>query len=360
MHWRYAHAAGSAEATFLNLLGLFRQLLLVLDGDVERALEHLEEIGDRYQLWHEGFGMAEFRAWLERRGEVARDGAGPLRLTRRGERALRRQALEDVFRGMTLRDAGEHRTPHEGGRGEVTEETRPYGFGDSLDALDAPRSLSNWLRRTGGNEDLAEEDLEVREREFSTACATVLLIDVSHSMTLYGEDRITPAKRVALALTELIQTRFPKDTIDVVLFGDEAEVVPLERLPYVTNGPFHTNTRAGLIRAQDLLMRRKGVNRQIVMLTDGKPSAIHDEGGLYKNPFGLDPLIVNRTLEEAVRCRRRGVTVTTFMLTADPTLRRFVERFTEACRGRAWFAESSRLEGFVLVDFLRNRRRRIR
>lgn len=179
-------------------------------------------------------------------------------------------------------------------------------------------------------------------------------------MTLYGEDRITPAKRVALALTELILTRYPKDTIDVVLFGDEAEVVPLERLPYVTNGPFHTNTRAGLIRAQDLLMRRKGMNRQIVMLTDGKPSAIHDDGALYKNPFGLDPMIVNRTLEEAVRCRRRGIQVTTFMLTADPLLRSFVERFTEACRGRAWFADSARLEGFVLVDFLRNRRRKVR
>ncbi len=360
MYWRYTQAARTAEDAFRNLLRLFRQLLLVLDGSVDLALEHLEEIGDRYHLWHAGFGIDEFREWLEQRGEIARGRGGALRLTRRGERSLRRQALEDVFRGMALKQAGEHRTPHEGGQGERTDETRPYAFGDAMDALDAHQTLTNWLRRTGGSGDLREEDLEVREREFSTACATVLLIDVSHSMTLYGEDRITPAKRVALALVELIQTRFPKDTIDVVLFGDEAEVVPLDRLPYITNGPFHTNTRAGLIRAQEILLRRKGVNRQVVMLTDGKPSAIHDEGGIYKNPFGLDPVIVNRTLEEAVRCRRRGIAVTTFMLTADPYLRRFVERFTEACRGRAWFAESSRLEGFVLVDFLRNRRRKIR
>jgi uncharacterized protein with von Willebrand factor type A (vWA) domain len=360
VRWRYREPAADPEAAFQNLLRLFRQLLLVLDGDVEEALTHLERIGDRYGLWHERFGIDEFRAWLERRGEVARAAGGALRLTRKGERALRRQALEDVFQKMGRREAGEHRIPDVGGRGEAADETRPYAFGDAVDALDPTRTLSNWVRRTGMEADLSEEDLEVREREYATACATVLLIDVSHSMTLYGEDRMTPAKRVALALTELTLTRFPKDTIDVVLFGDEAEVVPLDKLPYVTNGPFHTNTRAGLALAQDLLMRRKGVNRQIVMLTDGKPSAIHDEGGIYKNPFGLDERIVNKTLEEAQRCRRRGIQVTTFMLTADPYLKQFIERFTEACRGRAWFAESARLEGFVLVDFLRNRRRRMR
>ncbi len=360
MRWRYAHAAETPEATFQTLLRLFRQLLLVLDGDVEAALEHLEEIGNRYGLFHEEYGIDAFRRWLERRGEIAANREGALRLTRRGERALRRQALADVFQGLTRREAGQHRLSAAGGKGDPTDETRPFAFGDGIDRIDAGRTLWNWVRRTGGDADLSEDDLEVREREVHTACATVLLIDVSHSMTLYGEDRITPAKRVALALAELITTRFPKDTIDVVLFGDDAEVVPLERLPYVSNGPFHTNTRAGLVRAQDLLLRRKGMNRQIVMLTDGKPSAIHDEDGIYKNPFGLDPRIVGKTLEEAVRCRRRGIQVTTFMLTADPQLRRFVERFTEACRGRAWFAESARLEGFVLVDFLKNRRRRVR
>jgi uncharacterized protein with von Willebrand factor type A (vWA) domain len=274
---------------------------------------------------------------------------------------VRRQALEDVFGRLRKAGPGEHRIHDGGGSGERTDETRPFEFGDAPDAIDATGSLRNWVRRTGGDGDLEERDLEVVERERSTTCATVLLIDVSHSMTLYGEDRITPAKRVALALAELTLTKYPKDTIDVVLFGDEAETVPLERLPYVTNGPFHTNTRAGLVRAQEILRRRKAVNRRIVMLTDGKPSAIHDEdGGLYKNPFGLDRRIVAKTLEEAGRCRRRGIQVTTFMLTADPYLRRFVERFTEACRGRCYFAESARLESFVLVDFLRNRRRRVR
>lgn len=359
MRWRYAKAS-TREQALRDLLRIFRQILVVLDGDVEASLDQLEWIGDRYRLWRDDLTIDDFRAMIQRLGEVQAGAAGRLSLTRKGERALRRQALYDVFQKVTALGPGEHRTPDVGGTGELADETRPWQFGDTPDSLDTSRTLSNWLKRTGGRAGFAEEDLEVRERERTTSCATVLLIDISHSMTLYGEDRITPAKRVALALTELILTRYPKDTIDVVLFGDEAVSVPLERLPYITNGPFHTNTRAGLMHAQEILKRRRATNRQIVMLTDGKPSAIHEDGGIYKNPFGLDPKITARTLEEAMRCRRRGVSVTTFMLTGDPYLRDFVEKFTEVCRGRAYFADSARLEGFVLVDFLRNRRRRVR
>lgn len=359
MRWTYAK--GSTLAKLIEqLLRLLRQLLVVLDGDVERSLEELFKIADRYRLWRDDFGPEDFRRLLERSGEARQDAAGTLQLTRKGERALRRQMLHEVFSKMKRGGPGDHRTPHAGGAGEPSDETRPFEFGDPVDALDVGRTLQNWVKRTGGDAGLAEEDLEVREREYSTACATVLLIDVSHSMTLYGEDRITPAKRVALALAELITTKYPKDTLDVVLFGDEAKAVPLEKLPYITNGPFHTNTRAGLILAQEILKRRKGANRQIVMLTDGKPSAIHEEGRIYRNPFGLDAKVVAKTLDEAARCRRAGIPITTFMLTADPYLRGFVEEFTEVNRGRAYFAESARLEGFVLVDFLRNRRRKVR
>ena len=359
MFWRYAKGS-SLAALVRDLLRIFRQLLVVFDGDVEQSLEYLDEIARRYRLWRDDFGPEDFRRLLEERGEAAQV-RGALRLTPKGERALRRQMLQEVFAKVVKGGAGEHRTPEPGGAGEPGDETRGYEFGDPYDALDTNRTLQNWLQRTGGGGGHIEEnDLEVREREHHASCATVLLIDVSHSMTLYGEDRITPAKRVALALTELIQTRYPKDTIDVVLFGDEAKRVPLHRLPYITNGPFHTNTRAGLIAAQEILKRRKSANRQIIMLTDGKPSAIHEEGRLYKNPFGLDRKVVAKTLDEAARCRRRGIPITTFMLTADPYLRGFVETFTETNRGRAYFAESNRLEGFVLVDFLRNRRRRVR
>ncbi len=359
MQWTFSKGSTLAKL-IADLFRILRQLLVVFDGDVERALEHLDRIAEQYRLWRKDFGPEDFRKLLERSGEARADEAGVMQLTRKGERALRRQMLHEVFAKMKRGGPGDHRTPEPGGAGEPADETRPYEFGDGVDALDVGRTLQNWVRRTGGDEAMAEDDLEVREREYSTACATVLLIDVSHSMTLYGEDRITPAKRVALALTELITTKYPKDTLDVVLFGDEARAVPLEKLPYVTNGPFHTNTRAGLILAQEILKRRKGANRQIFMLTDGKPSAIHEDGRLYKNPFGLDPRVVAKTLDEAARCRRSGIPITTFMLTADPYLRGFVEQFTEVNRGRAYFAESARLESFVLVDFLRNRRRRVR
>jgi len=358
MYWRYAK--GSTLAGLIrNLLRIFRQLLVVFDGDVEQALEYLDQIARRYRLWRDDFGPEEFRSLIERRGEVAQGSAG-LQLTRKGERALRRQMLHEVFAKMVRGGPGDHHTPELGGAGEPGDETRPFAFGDTIDTLDTHRTLQNWLARTGGGGHPEERDLEIREREYQTSCATVLLIDISHSMTLYGEDRITPAKRVALALTELIQTRYPKDTIDVVLFGDEARRVPLHKLPYISNGPFHTNTRAGLIAAQEILKRRKSTNRQIIMLTDGKPSAIHEDGRLYKNPFGLDRKVVAKTLDEAARCRRKGVTIITFMLTSDPYLRGFVEDFTEVNRGRAYFAESSRLESFVLVDFLKNRRRKVR
>jgi Ca-activated chloride channel family protein len=180
-------------------------------------------------------------------------------------------------------------------------------------------------------------------------------------MILYGEDRITPAKRVALALVELIKTKFPKDVLRVVCFGDEAWEVPLEEIPRIAVGPFHTNTRAGLQLARDLLRRERRANRQIFMLTDGKPSALTEpDGEVYKNPFGLDRRVVAKTIEEAVVCRRHGIPITTFMLTEDPVLVRFVEEFTEANKGRAYFAGGEKLGATVFVDYLKNRRSRAR
>ncbi len=191
--------------------------------------------------------------------------------------------------------------------------------------------------------------------------ATVLLIDVSHSMILYGEDRITPAKQVALALCELITTRFPKDSLDVCLFGDTAWRVSMDEIPYLSAGPYHTNTRDGLRLARDILRKTRQQNRQIVMLTDGKPSALTEpDGEIYKNPFGLDRRVVNKTLEEAEACRRLNIPITTFMLTSDPLLVEFVEEFTRVNHGRAYYSELDRLGSFVLVDYVRNRRGRVR
>jgi Ca-activated chloride channel homolog len=239
-------------------------------------------------------------------------------------------------------------------------ETRPYAFGDELHHLDAARSLQNALRRTEGELDLAEEDLEVFETEHLTSCATVLAIDISHSMILYGEDRITPAKTVALALTELITTKYPKDDLQVLLFGDRAERIDLQDLPYVQAGPYHTNTREALELARGLLARQKQPNKQIFLITDGKPSALTENGRVYKNPFGLDLKIVNKTLDEADTCRRQKIVITTFMLATDPLLTDFVEKLTKINRGRAYFASPYQLGEFIFADYLKNRRRRVR
>jgi uncharacterized protein with von Willebrand factor type A (vWA) domain len=222
------------------------------------------------------------------------------------------------------------------------------------------RSVHNALTRTEGTLELREEDLEVHETEHSTSCATVLAIDISHSMILYGEDRITPARKVALALAELVQTRFAKDDLEVILFGDEATRIPLSELPYINAGPYHTNTREALQMARGILSRKHHVNKQIIMITDGKPSAIRERGTIYKNPFGLDLKIVNLTLEEADLCRRQRIVITTFMLATDPTLTDFVEKLTRTNRGRAFFASPYNLGEFVLADYIGNRRRIVR
>jgi len=360
---KYDAAAAELRQRIADLERVFRHLLIATDGDVDQALKHLARIGKRYGLLDDKFGIEDFKRWLERKRlvEARGDGTG-LALTGAGERAIRSEALDLIFSKLRKGAAGEHRTPATGDGGERSSETRAWSFGDDLGLVDAPGTVRNAVRRGGTDEiDLREEDFEVFETESTSSCATVLLLDVSHSMILYGEDRITPAKRVALALTELIQTRYPKDALDVVLFGDRAWRVDASELPYVSVGPFHTNTREGLQVARDILRRKKHGNRQIFMLTDGKPSALTEpDGEVYKNPFGLDERVVNKTLEEAAYCRRLGIAITTFMLTNDPSLVAFVERFTKTCRGRAYYSGLDDLGDFVFVDYLRNRKRRVR
>jgi uncharacterized protein with von Willebrand factor type A (vWA) domain len=207
---------------------------------------------------------------------------------------------------------------------------------------------------------LREGDLQVFEAERYVSVATALLLDISHSMVLYGEDRITPAKRVALALVELIRSRYPKDALHIILFGDDAREISVRDLTYAGVGPYHTNTQAALRLARQILLRKKHTNRQIFMITDGKPSALFEEGKLYLNPFGLDRKIINKTLEEAAECRRQRIPVTTFMLAQDPLLVQFVEDLTRVNRGRAFFSSLDRLEQTVFVDYMQNRQKRIR
>lgn len=304
--------------------------------------------------------LEAFLASLEERRFLSRDAEGQLALSASGERQLRRSAFEEIFSSLRKGGPGYHPVRSAGEGVETLPETRGYQFGDDIHRIDPLRSVHNALKRTRGDLHLIEQDLEVFEAEHLTSCATILAIDISHSMILYGEDRITPARKVALALTELITSRYPKDHLGVVLFGDRAERVELSELPYIDAGPFHTNTQEALQVSRALLQRQKQPNRQIFLITDGKPSAITEGGQVYKNPFGLDLKIVNRTLEEVDACRRQGIVITTFMLATDPMLTDFVDKLTRVNRGRAYFASAYDLGEFILADYIRNRRRRLR
>jgi uncharacterized protein with von Willebrand factor type A (vWA) domain len=362
MRHRYRHLDPALLQALLEQLGLqelFQKLVLAAGGDVEEAMEWLRRLQEQGYL-DPSLDLEAFFAALEEQRFMERTPEGRLRLGSGGERRLRQGAFDEIFTALERGSPGYHplRAPGEGP--EPLEESRRWAFGDDLHHIDPVRTLQNALKRTRGGLELAEDDLEVRETEHLTSCATVLAIDISHSMVLYGEDRITPAKTVALALTELITTRFAKDSLEVVLFGDRAKRVPLTELPHIDAGPYHTNTREALSMARGLLSRLKQPNKQIILITDGKPSAITEAGGVYKNPYGLDLKIVNKTLEEADLCRRQGIVITSFMIATDPSLVDFIEKLTRINRGRAFYASPYDLGEFILADYIRNRRRRVR
>lgn len=342
----------------IDLTRLFNQLLLASGGDPEEAMEWMRYLQEQGYI-DESVDLDAFFAELERQRLLERDSEGSLVLSGAGERQIRKSAFEQIFSGLTRGAAGYHAIRSAGEGAETLPETRPYAFGDDLARIDSVRSLGNAMKRTEGELELSEEDLEVFETEHQTACATVVAIDISHSMILYGEDRITPAKTVALALTELITTKYPKDHLSVITFGDRAERIAVRDLPYLEAGPFHTNTREALTLARGLLSRQKQPNKQIILITDGKPSAITENGQVYKNPFGLDLRIVNLTLEEADLCRRQKIVITTFMIATDSLLQEFVDQLTKVNRGRAYFASPDNLGEFLLADYIRNRKSRV-
>lgn len=348
-----------ALLTYEELLRLFLDLVTRTGGDVEKAMAWLKELQRRGMI-DPNIDLDAFMAQLQKQGIVGTDAQGNVALLGPGERRIRRAALEEIFSSLSKSGPGFHALPRPGTGAEMLPETRAYEFGDDVSRLDGLRTVANAARRDPAELGLLPEDFEVYEVEHQSACATVIAIDISHSMVLYGEDRFTPAKKVALALTELILQKYPKDTIDVVLFGDDASSVPLEDLSKAQVGPFHTNTKAGLAMARGLLQKRRSRNRQIFLITDGKPSCIREGGRLYKNPFGLDLKIVNRTLEEAERCRRDGVQLTTFMIATDPALVEFVEKLTQVAHGRAYYASPTDLASFVFRDYIRNRKKLFR
>lgn len=344
----------TGKANFENLLEILRQLLMYTAGNVGEALSWMTELDKQHHFTSEDYGMADFIDDLIKNGYLKPgEGKGDgFLLTSRMEVHLRRSALDEIFDDLKKSGRGDHNTKFSGKGDEDTSEVRPYEFGDSTDKIALPESLKNALIRSGiGEPDLRQEDLEVRETYYKTQTSSVLMIDISHSMILYGEDRITPARTVAMALSEMITTRYPKDTLDIIVFGDDAWQVQLKDLPYLKVGPYHTNTVAGLELAMDILRKRKNPNKQIMMITDGKPTCIKQGKNYYKNPFGLDKKILNRTLSLAHKCRKMNIPITTFMIATDPWLVDFVDQFTKANAGKAFYSSIDRLGEFVFKNY---------
>jgi len=358
--WRDEQA--KSKLKFDDLMRLLSQMLLYTNGDIRDALQWMTELDREHNIFdeEEGMGFQEFLEWLKKEGYID-EYNDILSLTHKGSRRIRQEALQEIFSALRKKSPGGHESPFSGEGIERLSETKPYKFGDQASNIDFTSTIKNAISRDGlDNFNLKEEDFEVYETEHLTACATVLLIDISHSMILYGEDRITPAKKVALALAEMITTRYPKDSLEVAVFGDKAMQVKMEDIQNIAVGPYHTNTKDALELGQRILRRKRNVNKQIFMVTDGKPSAIFQGARLYKNPYGLDRRIVNQTLNEARRARRNDITITTFMIARDPWLVDFVKELTEVNKGRAYYSSLNELGEYIFVDYIRNRKQRLR
>lgn len=348
---------------FERLLDLFMELMVFTSGDVDESLEWMRQLDQAHGLTDDEYSMDDFIEDLKKNGYID-DGdgqGGGQQMTAKSERMIRQRSLEQIFGKLKRSSSGDHKTRFTGLGDEPNSDRRAYQFGDRFEQIAMTDSLRNAQINHGLDQfHLTEDDLEIQEMDYKTQTSTVLMIDISHSMILYGEDRITPAKKVAMALSEMITTRYPKDTLDVIVFGNDAWQIQIRDLPYLKVGPFHTNTVSGLQLAMDLLRRRKNPNKQIFMITDGKPTCIKEQGKYYKNSFGLDPKILNKTHNLARECRKLGIPITTFMIARDPWLQRFVEEFTEINNGRAFFTSLQGLGDFIFKDFENNRTRRVR
>ncbi len=361
--FRFSNYNKPNQTPFDKLFDLFKQLITYTSGDFDEAISWLTELDKEYKLTEPDYGIGDFIQELKDRGYITEEDPqnGGITITSKTEQAIRQQALERVFGKLKKGKSGNHSTKFTGSGEELSSDIRPFQFGDSLEQISMLESFKNAQVNNGiGDFIMTENDLEVKEKEHKTQTSTVLMIDISHSMILYGEDRITPAKNVAMALAELIKQRYPKDTLDIIVFGDDAWQIEIKDLPYLQVGPYHTNTVAGLELAMDLLRRRKNANKQIFMITDGKPTCLKEHGSYYKNSFGIDQKILNKCLTLAQNCRKLKIPITTFMVASDPYLQKFVHEFTEANNGKAFYTTLEGLGDFIFEDFERNKKRNIK
>jgi len=354
------------QSPFEKLFGVFKELITHTSGDFDEAIDWLRELDKEYKLTDEHYTIDDFIEDLKKKGyirdELKDDGSSGFGITAKTERAMRQQALDQIFGNLKRSGSGNHKTKHSGNGDEHTGEFREFHFGDGLERISLTESLRNAQINNGvGDFMLTENDLVVEETQYKSQMSTVLMIDISHSMILYGEDRITPAKKVAMALAELITTRYPKDTLDILVFGNDAWTIAIKDLPYLKVGPFHTNTVAGLQLAMDLLRRKRNTNKQIFMITDGKPSCVRErDGSYYMNSNGLDEYIVDKCYSQAQQARKLHIPITTFMIANDPYLQQFVNRFTEANQGKAFYTGLKGLGEMIFEDYETNRKKRIK
>jgi uncharacterized protein with von Willebrand factor type A (vWA) domain len=353
------------QSTFDKLFDVFSELITHTSGDVDEALDWLNILDKEYSLTTDEYTMDDFIEDLKKKGylreEIQPDGKGQLAITAKTERVLRKNAMDQIFGNIRKSGAGNHRSKKSGQGDELTGEFRDFQFGDSIENISITESLKNAQINNGiGDFRLTEQDLVVEDTHHKSQMSTVLMIDISHSMILYGEDRITPAKKVAMALAELITTSYPKDTLDVIVFGNDAWPIKIKDLPYLQVGPYHTNTVAGLELALDILRRKRNTNKQIFMITDGKPSCLRmPDGQYYKNSNGLDAFIVEKCYNMAAHARKMHIPITTFMIAQDPYLQSFIEEFTKSNKGKAFYTGLKGLGEMIFHDYETNRKKRI-
>ncbi|CAN1539863.1 vWFA domain containing protein [Flavobacteriaceae bacterium] len=354
------------QSPFDKLFAIFKELITHTSGDFDEAIEWLRELDKEYKLTDSAYTIDDFIEDLKKKGyireELKDDGTSGIGITAKTERAIRQQALDNIFGNLKRSGSGDHKTKYAGNGDEHTSEFREFHFGDGLDRISLTESLRNAQINNGvADFMLTENDLVVEDAQYKSQMSTVLMIDISHSMILYGEDRITPAKKVAMALAELITTRYPKDTLDILVFGNDAWTIAIRDLPYLKVGPYHTNTVAGLQLAMDLLRRKRNTNKQIFMITDGKPSCVREkDGSYYMNSNGLDQYIVDKCYTQAQQARKLRIPITTFMIANDPYLQQFVNHFTEANQGKAFYTGLKGLGEMIFEDYETNRKKRVK
>ena len=380
--FRFSTYEAPDVSPFEKLFDIFQELITHTSGDFDEAIDWLRELDKEYELTDEDYTIDDFIEDLKAKGyireefedgggEMGEAGAegdegdgkgGKISITAKMERIIRQRALDQIFGKLKRSGAGNHKTGKSGQGDEHTGDLREYRYGDGLEHISMTESLKNAQINHGiGNFILDEGDLVVEDTQYKAQMSTILMIDISHSMILYGEDRITPAKKVAMALAELITTRYPKDTLDILVFGNDAWPIPIKDLPYLKVGPYHTNTVAGLQLAMDMLRRKRNTNKQIFMITDGKPSCLRlPDGTYYKNSVGLDDYIVEKCYNMARQARKLHIPITTFMIAQDPYLMQFIRHFTEANKGKAFFTGLQGLGEMIFEDYEANRRKRLK